>query len=59
MDDQTMIELFESLKREIKSFSGWMREELQPIRESLERIEARQISDEAEILRIISGEYLR
>jgi hypothetical protein len=54
-----MIELFESLKREIKSFSGWMREELQPIRESLERIEARQISDEAEILRIISGEYLR
>lgn len=54
-----MIELFESLKRESESFSGWMREQLRPIRESLERIEARQISDEAEILRIISGEHLR
>jgi hypothetical protein len=34
MDDQTMFDLFDSLKREV-------RQEIQPVRDALERIEAR------------------
>jgi predicted RNase H-like nuclease (RuvC/YqgF family) len=37
MDDQTMFDLFESLKREIDS----LRQELRPMRAAMERIEAR------------------
>jgi len=59
MDDQTIFDLFDSVRREMKLSSEWMREELRPVRDALERIEARLISDQAEILRIISGEHLR
>lgn len=55
MDDQTMLDLFDSLRRELKSLA---REELRPLREAAERIEARLISDQAEIFRTISGENL-
>ena len=34
MDDQTMFDLFDSLKREVK-------QEIQPVRDALDRIEAR------------------
>ena len=56
LDDQTMLDLFDSLRRELKSLA---REEPRPLREAAERIEARLISDQAEIFRVISGENLR
>jgi hypothetical protein len=59
MDDHTIFDLFDSLKRQMKQESDALRQELHPTRDALERIEARLISDEAEILRIISGEHLR
>jgi len=41
MDDQIIFELFDSLKREMKQESDALRQELRPMRDALERIEAR------------------
>jgi hypothetical protein len=38
MDDQTMFDLFDSLKREIK-------QEMQPVKDGLERIESRLVAE--------------
>jgi hypothetical protein len=51
MDDKTMIDLFDSLKREIGSFKLELKEEVQPIKEALDRIETRLVRQEALLTR--------
>jgi len=41
MDDQTMFDLFDSLKREIKQQIQEVKQEIRPLKDGLERIEAR------------------
>jgi hypothetical protein len=51
MDDKTTIDLFESLKREIGSFKLELKQEIQPIKEALDRIETRLARQEAILAR--------
>ena len=41
MDDQTMFDLFDSLKSEVKQEADAVKREIAPLKDALERIEAR------------------
>jgi predicted nuclease with TOPRIM domain len=41
MDDQTMFDLFDSLKREVQEVKQEVKQEIQPVKDALERIESR------------------
>jgi hypothetical protein len=58
MDDQTMFDLFDSLKREVESSKRELKQEFQqeihPLKDALERIEAR-LSRQGRIIRAARG----
>jgi len=41
MDDQTLYDLFDSLKTEMKQENDSLKRELQPVKDGIQRIEAR------------------
>lgn len=41
MDDQTLYDLFDSLKNEVKQENDALRRDFQPVRDGIQRIEAR------------------